>query len=216
LRNRLLAALALFTLVLITLGTGVASAQTVTIGQTLPGSVACGGPSTVWFIQTSPPSYAVPAGNWNLTSWSTLAGTNGGSMGLMVFRPTGSAYTVVGASPVEPLTANSLNTFTLAVPIAVQGGDLLGLTATSATACGTFTSGTVVGNTGAPPSVGTTVTPPLTLSPRELNISATLSPARPTTKDECKDGGWQSFGVFKNQGDCVSYVATGGKNPPAH
>jgi hypothetical protein len=25
----------------------------------------------------------------------------------------------------------------------------------------------------------------------------------------------QPFGVFKNQGDCVSSVATGGKNPPA-
>jgi hypothetical protein len=26
--------------------------------------------------------------------------------------------------------------------------------------------------------------------------------------------GWRDFGVFKNQGDCVSFVATGGKNPP--
>jgi hypothetical protein len=34
-------------------------------------------------------------------------------------------------------------------------------------------------------------------------------------KDTCKSGGWQRFGVFKNQGDCVSYFATGGKNPPA-
>ena len=25
-------------------------------------------------------------------------------------------------------------------------------------------------------------------------------------------GGWQSYSVFKNQGDCVSFVATGGKN----
>lgn len=32
---------------------------------------------------------------------------------------------------------------------------------------------------------------------------------------QCKDGGWQSYGIFKNQGDCVSYVATGGKNQPA-
>jgi len=30
-----------------------------------------------------------------------------------------------------------------------------------------------------------------------------------------KKGGWQSFGVFKNQGDCVSYMATNGQNPPA-
>ncbi|MBM3218471.1 MAG: GAF domain-containing protein [Candidatus Rokubacteria bacterium] len=28
--------------------------------------------------------------------------------------------------------------------------------------------------------------------------------------------GWQTFGVFKNQGDCVSFVATGGKNKPAN
>jgi hypothetical protein len=39
--------------------------------------------------------------------------------------------------------------------------------------------------------------------------------ALPTSKDQCKNGGWQSYGVFKNQGDCVSFVATGGKNPPA-
>jgi len=38
----------------------------------------------------------------------------------------------------------------------------------------------------------------------------------PTSTDECKKGGWQNFGgLFKNQGDCVSYVATGGKNPPS-
>jgi hypothetical protein len=36
----------------------------------------------------------------------------------------------------------------------------------------------------------------------------------PTTKDECKNGGWKSYGVFKNQGDCVSFVATEGKDPP--
>ncbi len=39
----------------------------------------------------------------------------------------------------------------------------------------------------------------------------------PTSKDQCKKGGWKSFGsVFKNQGDCVSFVATGGRNRPAH
>ena len=41
------------------------------------------------------------------------------------------------------------------------------------------------------------------------------APAVPTSKDQCKKGGWQSFGVFESQGDCVSFVATGGKNPPA-
>ena len=40
----------------------------------------------------------------------------------------------------------------------------------------------------------------------------------PLTKDDCKNGGWTRFdgtATFKNQGDCVSFVATGGKNPPA-
>jgi hypothetical protein len=39
-------------------------------------------------------------------------------------------------------------------------------------------------------------------------------PALPTTKDQCKNGGWRAYGVFKNQGDCVSFVATKGKNQP--
>jgi DNA-binding beta-propeller fold protein YncE len=30
---------------------------------------------------------------------------------------------------------------------------------------------------------------------------------RPITKDECKNGGWRKFEVFKNQGACVSFVA---------
>ena len=34
-------------------------------------------------------------------------------------------------------------------------------------------------------------------------------------KDQCKNDGWKSYGVFKNQGDCVSFVATKGKNLPA-
>ncbi|HXR49528.1 MAG TPA: hypothetical protein VN778_00670, partial [Verrucomicrobiae bacterium] len=42
--------------------------------------------------------------------------------------------------------------------------------------------------------------------------------ATATTKDQCKEGGWQNVtdnngNHFKNQGDCVSYVATNGKNP---
>jgi hypothetical protein len=43
------------------------------------------------------------------------------------------------------------------------------------------------------------------------------APATPTTKDQCKDGGWKTFTnpSFKNQGDCVSFVATNGKNPPS-
>ena len=41
------------------------------------------------------------------------------------------------------------------------------------------------------------------------------APPLPTSKEQCKNGGWQGFGIFKNQGDCVSFVATGGRNQPA-
>jgi hypothetical protein len=37
----------------------------------------------------------------------------------------------------------------------------------------------------------------------------------PASKEQCKNGGWRNFPGFKNQGDCVSFVATKGKNPPA-
>jgi hypothetical protein len=30
------------------------------------------------------------------------------------------------------------------------------------------------------------------------------APPLPTSKDQCKNGGWRDFGAFKNQGDCVS------------
>ena len=43
--------------------------------------------------------------------------------------------------------------------------------------------------------------------------------AKPSNKDQCKNDGWRRYRVggkpFKNQGDCVSYVATRGKNQPA-
>jgi hypothetical protein len=35
-----------------------------------------------------------------------------------------------------------------------------------------------------------------------------------TTKEQCKHGGWREFPQFKNQGDCVAFVATQGENPP--
>jgi hypothetical protein len=33
----------------------------------------------------------------------------------------------------------------------------------------------------------------------------------PLSKDDCKKGGWESYGTFKNQGDCVSSVASKNK-----
>jgi hypothetical protein len=47
------------------------------------------------------------------------------------------------------------------------------------------------------------------------DIVVTEAPALPTSKEQCKNGAWGNFGIFKNQGDCVSFVVTAGNNPPA-
>jgi hypothetical protein len=47
-----------------------------------------------------------------------------------------------------------------------------------------------------------------------INFAGSFSGIQlPTNADQCRDGGWRTFGVFRNQGDCVSYVATHGRNP---
>lgn len=51
-----------------------------------------------------------------------------------------------------------------------------------------------------------------------LTVNSLLVTFEPDpTKESCKGGGWQTMtspGPFKNQGDCVSYFATKGKNGP--
>ena len=47
-------------------------------------------------------------------------------------------------------------------------------------------------------------------------FDSTQAAPTPLSKDDCKKGGWATLGMgFKNQGDCVSYFATNGKNGPA-
>jgi hypothetical protein len=46
------------------------------------------------------------------------------------------------------------------------------------------------------------------------DIKVTDAPALPTSAHQCKDGGWHTFAGFKNQGQCVSYVANAGKHRP--
>lgn len=53
-----------------------------------------------------------------------------------------------------------------------------------------------------------------------VNTAVVGSQTSPTSKNDCKNGGWQNLmgsngRGFKNQGDCVSYNATGGKNLPS-
>jgi sugar lactone lactonase YvrE len=48
------------------------------------------------------------------------------------------------------------------------------------------------------------------VTPRDLVIMPKgAAPTAPTIKAECKEDGWQSFDVFKNQGDCIQLLNTG-------
>jgi hypothetical protein len=51
----------------------------------------------------------------------------------------------------------------------------------------------------------------------DITVNGVLQVPSGEAKDVCKDGGWRTFTnpSFKNQGDCVSFFATGGKNPPS-
>ena len=44
----------------------------------------------------------------------------------------------------------------------------------------------------------------------------TQNPLVPTSISQCKKGSWQNYPLlgFENEGDCVSFVATAGRNPP--
>ena len=178
-------------------------------------------------VTSSGASYAVPTGGTSIISWSVQAGPDTGSLGLEIWRPTAPpTYTLVDSTPVTTLTADSLNIFTLTKPIVVQAGDLLGLRVEGAVSCSTSTvSFSDVVGLSAPNLVAPTAGATAVLSPvgfdELLNVAATVdmtvAPPTPTTADQCKHGGWQGLTdsngtLFKNQGDCVSFVATNGTN----
>lgn len=208
-----------------------------TIGQAADGAT-CSAGTGMDTVQTASagPSYTVPDGSWQVTGWSAQASSQMDStLQLEIWRPTAApdTFTLVGISPPQTLPAGSgVNTFQLAAPIAVQPGDLLGLRVTGLAGCSSFT-GNFTGDArrlalGTPsPTPGAPTVFPYAATGFTLNVAATLEasappppppPPVPTAKQDCMDGGWQALvddqGVaFKNQGDCVSFVATGGRNP---
>jgi hypothetical protein len=48
----------------------------------------------------------------------------------------------------------------------------------------------------------------------QSNLGAARS-ALPTAKEQCQKTGWRQFGIFKNEGDCVSFITTRSRNAPA-
>ena len=181
-------------------------------------------------------SYSVPPGGTSITQWSIQGGPNdGGLAALEVWRSTATptVYQLVGISKAETVAAGTVGTFDLtASPIFVNPGDLLGLHVEGFISCVfitgngsadfvSFGSGQVVNGTETldQPGIGL-----------KVDVTATVDGTTPpnlvpTTADQCKHGGWRGLAdhngtPFKNQGDCVSFVATDGTNaagaPPAN
>jgi hypothetical protein len=159
-----------------------AGAATTTIGQ-LGSNFECA--ANADFVQVgvgSGNTYTVPAGNWNVTSWSSQAGfgnVGAGSLQLEIWRATGTPdqFQLVGISPVGTTAATGTSTFVLAAPIAVQGGDLLGLrNLTQFYGCDSIGVGNTLNaefNTTTPVS-GDVRTLPSAGQSAALNIAATL------------------------------------------
>jgi hypothetical protein len=188
--------------------------------------------------QTDTPSEALATGDevvqtdatiptaGTVTSFQTRSGSfptcePGGVYNFQVLRPLGNdRYLVLGDTghQTDPCDGQP---HSYSSNISVQTGDVLGVYVVQTWAgIITDTSGRVVLDQNvSEPAVGQTitVTPAFTGT---LDESATLITGvggrpLPTIKDQCKHGGWKNFPQFKNQGDCVSFVATGGKNPPS-
>jgi hypothetical protein len=190
-----------------------------------PGALACA--PNLDLVPTSG-SYSVQAPGGFITTWSTFAGTDLGSAALLVWRPTTPGpFTLVAASPLQSLaTPNALNTFTLATPIPVQAGDVIGLRI-DALSVDCALPGSLTDSFGAT-AAGTAlngVPQWIITTDFFLNLSATVGPAvtppppppTPSSKEDCKNGGWKNFvdasgQPFSNQGDCVSSVASSGND----
>ena len=82
--------------------------------------------------------------------------------------------------------------------VATATSTTLTFTSTTGSSCGPAIDNVVISEAAPPPPVD----------------------VEPTTEADCKDGGWKALvdaagNHFKNQGDCVSYVASKEKNPGA-
>jgi hypothetical protein len=166
--------------------------------------------------------YVVPPSGGKITSFAFLSDPSNAlePLDFLVLRPQGSKYRVVGRTGAVTLDGLGLDTFP--ADISVTGGDILGFWFPSRLDnCYRAGTGPLFAKiTASDPNTGDLIA----VQPQgafDLNESAHLvtpvgQPPPPTSKGQCEHGGWKSFGtMFKNQGDCVSYVATGGKNPPS-
>jgi hypothetical protein len=119
-----------------------------------------------------------------------------------VYSPTGDVL-VTGSKSLDTTVPNA--SFFCQNPSELGGGNVL-----------TTYDATIFTPTGNYSDEGTSLIPVLfTNGPSTILLedftSSLLEPVliAPTSKEQCKNGGWMNYPQFKNQGDCVSFVANG-------
>jgi hypothetical protein len=167
--------------VLVAIAAGVpAAASALTLGSLATSDPGACGVSGGWIIQTASTTapYVVPAGGGVITSWSTSFGTAGSADNLLVARPSSGGYTALALDQETlptPIPPGNVSTFTLAHPIAVEAGDLIGLAVPTGSGATCYRNGAAAGDAVAagtsPPSVGN----PLVVAAAAANILTNVS-----------------------------------------
>jgi DNA-binding beta-propeller fold protein YncE len=151
----------------------------------------------------------------------------GAALGAVAVSPDGHSVYVSGAGPgltgiVLQYDVGASGALTPKSPLTVPAGppDLSFALAVSADGKSVYVaSGTVTNNFSVSQydvGVGGTLSPksPATVAAGRgpaFGIAVTPLPRVPTSKDQCKNGGWHNFAQFRSQGDCVSLVERGPK-----
>jgi choice-of-anchor C domain-containing protein len=175
--------------------------------------------------------WTVDAGSvdWVGTYWAAqdgsmsidMSGVEPGTLSQTFATTIGDTYTVsfyLSGNPVGPPVVKSLDVSATGGPVSSYSFDASGNTLSSMNWTQETYSFLATGTSTTLSFVSTT---PDRFGPAIDNVVVTEAVP---TKDDCKDGGWRTMidgagNHFKNQGDCVSYFATKGKNqgalPPA-
>jgi hypothetical protein len=172
------------------------SAGTLPSGLTLsPAGVLSGTPTTVGAA-----TFTVRAANQSTQTATAVVSLNVvasppviNAIGVLANAVVGVPYSrTFTAQGTPPITWN-ISAGTLPAGLTLSSAGVLGGTPTTA---GTANFTVRASNAGGASTevVNLQVVPPVVVPPM------------PTSKDECKKDGWRTFGVFRNQGDCVSYV----------
>lgn len=198
-----------------------------TIGSAVGDSYCQGVTADTIQLTSSNPRYAVKT-DGAITDWYfQMASSDTGTVSLLVWRfDSTTGYNLIAVSPPVNLS-DPASTFTVgSQSIPVLAGDLIGLRISGAVTCYSSTAtgdtfGIALSTTGDTTGL-TDVGKPIAIGVigfGQLNVRATVDDANQvvTTADQCKNGGWQTLtdgqgAAFRNQGDCVSFVRTGGKN----